>query len=163
MDRFKEILEDAFPYTYMRRDQNCIVMQFSEFRMDIVPAFQIGGLSSTLYQIPDSVRGQWVQTDPFTFASKITRINSNMGSSFVPLIKMVKGWNRHVDWPIRSFHLECMLEQRHRNYSQGYTYDSMLVLLFEDLPGMLQYSCFDPVTGDRVDDYLDNSAAKTKR
>lgn len=45
------------------------------------------------------------------------RVNKNMGGSFVPLIKMTKGGNRNAGWPIRNFHIGCMLcgyDARHR-------------------------------------------------
>ncbi len=86
-----------------------------------------------------------------------------MGGSFVPLIKMVKGWNRAKGWPIRSFHLECIMHAHYQSYTQGYTYPSMLKIFFQALPTYLSYAIFDPVRGDRVDTYLDNSATKTKR
>jgi hypothetical protein len=164
LDHFKSILDAAFPNTYKRRDRNCISMQYSEFRLDMVPAFSVnvGGYVSH-YKIPDSIRRQWVRTNPFTFAEKITQVNSDMGKSFVPLIKMVKGWNREVGGPISSFHLECMMYNRYSSYTQGYTYPSMLKVFFENLPGYLSQPVYDPVMGDRVDTYLDNSALKTKR
>jgi hypothetical protein len=160
LDCFKAILDDAFPNTYKRRDRNCISMQYSEFRLDIVPAFSYTG---GYYQIPDSIRQRWISTDPFAFAERITQVNSNMDGSFVPLIKMVKGWNREVGEPISSFHLECMMYNRYSSYTQGYTYPSMLKFFFDDLPSYLSQPVYDPVMGDRVDTYLDNSAIKTKR
>lgn len=160
LDRFKSILLNAYPDTTLRRDRNCITMQFSEFRLDVVPAFRYDGGD---YKIPDSVRQKWVWTNPITFAEKITEVNATMDGKFVPLIKMVKGWNRHQGWPIRSFHLECMMYHRYKTYTEGYTYSSMLTIFFEHLPGYLANTCYDPVLGDRVDTYLDNVATKTKR
>jgi tRNA nucleotidyltransferase (CCA-adding enzyme) len=87
LDRFKSILDDEYTNTPKRRDRNCITMQFTEFRLDIVPAFKGVGY----YRIPDSIRRQWVRTDPFTFAQRLTRVNTIMDGTFVPLIKMVKG------------------------------------------------------------------------
>jgi hypothetical protein len=160
LDRFRAILDEAYPGTQKRRDRNCITMGFSEFRLDMVPAFKT---NSGYYNIPDSVRKEWVATDPFTFADKITEVNKNMDGTFVPLIKMVKAWNRNVGWPIRSFHLECLLYNRYRTYTEGYTYSSMLKFLFAALPGYLAGTCYDPVTQDRLDGYLDNEAQKTRR
>jgi hypothetical protein len=162
LDRFKAILlaQDAYKSTPMRRDRNCITMQFSEFRLDVVPAFSH---ERGYYKIPDSVRKQWVATDPLSFASKITQVNKQMGSTFVPLIKMVKGWNRHQGWPIRSFHLECMLYRHYESYTQAYTYSSTLRRFFGALPDYLRVQCTDPVQGDRVDTYLDNIALETRR
>lgn len=160
LDRFKDSLDDAYPDTSKRRDENCISMQFSEFRLDVVPAFRF---QQGYYTIPDSVRKLWVPTNPFQFAEKITEVNKTMGGKFVPLIKMVKGWNREVDWPIRSFHLECMMYHRYKSYTQGYTYSSMLKFFFENLASYLSNPCYDPIMNDRVDTYLDNNASKTKR
>lgn len=154
------VLDGSFPNTAKRRDRNCISMQFSEFRLDLVPAFKV---NSSYYKIPDSIAKSWVPTDPTEVAAKITQVNSQMGSSFVPLIKMVKGWNRQAGWPIRSFHLECMMYDRYKSYSQGYTYPSVLKLLFEDLPSRLALACFDATRGSRVDMYLDNAATRTNR
>jgi Second Messenger Oligonucleotide or Dinucleotide Synthetase domain len=160
LDRFKDILDEAYEDTPKRRDENCISMQFSEFRLDVVPAFKY---EDGYYTIPDTVRKLWVKTNPFEFADKITEVNKTMGGTFVPLIKMVKGWNREVGWPIRSFHLECMMYHRYSTYTQGYTYSSMVKVFFENLANYLSKPCYDPVMGDRVDTYLDNDATKTKR
>jgi hypothetical protein len=160
LDKFKSILEEKYPNTPMRRDENCITMQLSEFRLDVVPAFK---LDSGRYKIPDSVQRHWIETDPFAFADLITQTNRAMDGTFIPLIKMVKGWNREKGWPIRSFHLECILYNRYKNYTEGYSYDSMLMLFFEALPSYLSSYCYDPITYEQVDAYLDNSAATTRR
>lgn len=160
LDKFREILSNKYPKTTMRRDRNCISMQLSEFRFDVVPAFKNNGGD---YQIPDSVTRQWLWTNPFTFASYITTVNKNMDGFFVPLVKMIKGWNRQVGWPIRSFHLECIMHNRYSTYTQGYSYSSMIKVWFESLPGYLQGATYDPVRGQRVDGYLDNGAQKTNR
>ena len=163
LDRFKDILDRAYPNTTKRRDRNCITMKFSEFRLDVVPAFKVSSTPTDFYKIPDSVRQQWVPTDPSEFAREITAINQNMDGTFVPLLKMVKGWNRNVGWPIRSFHLECMMHRHYQSYTKSYTYSSTLKVFFGALPGYLSSACYDPVRRDRVDTYLDNDAQKTKR
>lgn len=135
-------------------------MSFSEFKLDVVPAFKYDG---GYYGIPDSVRQLWLRTDPFKFAEKITNVNSIMNGTFVPLIKMVKGWNRNVGWPIKSFHLECMMQHHYQSYTQSYTYSSTLKRFFEYLPSYLYGASYDPATGERVDTYLDNYAALETR
>ncbi len=160
LDRFKYILDAAYPDTKKWRDRNCISMQFSEFLLDVVPAFKWEG---GYYKIPDTIRQQWLPTNPFIFADKMTTVNKTMEQMFVPLVKMVKGWNREVGFPLRSFHLECMMYNRYCSYSQGYSYSSMLRLFFQDLPGYLATTTYDPAMGDRVDGYLDNDAQVTQR
>lgn len=158
--RFKAILDEAYPKTPCRVDRSCVTMKLSEFRLDVVPAFKF---TDGTYRIPDTYQKRWVSTDPIKFASAITAVNKNMGGSFVPLIKMVKGWNRNVGWPIRSFHLECMLYNHYWNYTQSYTYNSTLNVFFSKLPGYLRTASYDPITGERVDTYLDNDALVTDR
>ena len=160
LNKFRALLDDAYPDTTKYRDENCITMKFSEFKLDVVPAFFY---NSGRYSIPDSVKKRWITTDPFSFAEKITEVNTSMGGTFVPLIKMVKGWNREVGNPIRSYHLENIMYNRYQGYKQGYSYDSMLRYFFEYLPSYLSYSCYDPITSEQVDSYLDNGVIPTKR
>jgi hypothetical protein len=157
LDKFKSTLDAAFPKTPKCRDRHCINMTFSEFRLDVVPAFQY---NTGYYTIPDSVRQLWVPTDPFKFAEKITGVNKSMGNTFVSLIKMVKGWDRQIEWVIRSFHLECMMYNHFQYYGSGYEYPFMLKEFFSALPNYLRSATYDPVMGDRVDTYLDNGAKK---
>ncbi len=160
LNKFKRILDDNYPDTEKRRDRNCITMQFSEFRLDVVPAFKF---DTGDYIIPDSVEEKWLSTNPIEFAKKITEVNKKMDSDFVPLIKMIKAWNRQVGWPIGSFHLECIMYNRYCTYQQSYTFDSMIRYFFESLPLYLSTTCYDPVTGERVDKYLDTGGSTTLR
>jgi hypothetical protein len=151
LQRFKAILDEAYPKTPCGVDRHCVTMQLNEFRLDVVPAFS---LDSGGYMIPDTYRKQWIRTDPITFASNMTGVNKRMNGSFIPLVKMVKAWNREVGKPLKGFHLECMMYERYKGYDTSYTYDSMLPWLFEALPGDIAAACYDPITGDRVDGYL---------
>jgi len=160
LDKFRTILDKAYPNTEKGRDRNCITMRFTEFRLDVVPAF---ANESGYYLIPDSIRTLWVSTDPFSFAERITTVNEAMGDCFVPLIKMIKGWNRNEGWPLRSFHLECLLYNHFKNYTVSYSYPYMIKEFFASLPVYLASYTYDPVKGDQVDSYLDNYAANTKR
>lgn len=163
LDKFKSILDDAYPDTPKRRDVNCITMQLSEFRLDVVPAFKWGDGGKEYYKIPDSIQKLWLPTDPFTFAEKITEVNTRMEDTFVPLIKMIKGWSREVGHPIRGFHLECMMYNHYKSYDKAYSYDSTINVFLDKLPGYLSSACYDPITSDRVDTYLDNDAETTDR
>jgi hypothetical protein len=160
LGRFKKILDAAYPKTPCRVDQHCVTMKLKEFRLDVVPAFQMNDGS---YSIPDTHVGRWTATNPVAFANSITETNKNMNGTFVPLIKMVKGWNRESGWPIKSFHLECMLYSHYRDYTKPYTYSSTLKVFFEALPEYLASQCYDPIAGERVDSYMDGGGFITNR
>ena len=151
LNKFKEILDESFPQVSKRRDRNCITMSYSEFKLDVVPAFSIKG---GYYKIPDSIRKEWISTDPDTFSSEISGINTNMGGSFVPMIKMMKAWSKNNGDLLEGFHIECMLHKRYEGYIEGYTYSSMFNLLFSYWSTYLSAASYDPVKGDRVDTYI---------
>lgn len=151
LDKFKYILDKKYPDTSKRRDRNCITMQLQQFRLDVVPAFYN---ENGYYQIPDSIDKKWVVTNPIKFAENITSINKAMEGSFVPLIKMVKAWNKANGDYLNGYHIECMMYYRYISYIQSYTYDSMLKIFFENLPSYIQTNCNDPIMLGSVDSYL---------
>ncbi|MDX2082655.1 MAG: hypothetical protein SFV53_01530 [Rickettsiales bacterium] len=151
LDKFKRILDNKYPDTPKRRDRNCITMELANFKLDVVPAFYNEG---GYYKIPDSIDKQWINTNPVKFAEEITRINKAMGGSFVPLIKMVKAWNKANGDFLNGYHIECLMYHRYNLYKEGYTYDSMLKNFFENLPNYLQNNCLDPIKFGSVDSYL---------
>lgn len=160
LDKMKTILDASYPDTVKRRDRNCITMTFSEFDLDVVPAFKY---NQWYYTIPDSVDKEWIKTDPTAFAGEITEVNKNMDWIFVPIIKMIKAWNRNNWSVLKGFHIECLLYDHYKNYKQAYSYSSTLKIFFWWLKGKLISHFFDPIHLEIVDDYLDNVAIKTNR
>jgi hypothetical protein len=161
LQKFQRVLAAAFPQTECGIDRNCVTMKLSQFRLDVVPAFYF---TDGHYRIPDTYRREWLPTKPKQFGEYITAINKNMDGCFVPLVKMIKAWN--AQWTttrIRSFHLECMIAHACKQYTQKYTYHSLAKVFFAALPGYLAGAIYDPISGDRLDAYLDNIAQTSDR
>jgi hypothetical protein len=77
--------------------------------IDAVPAFTSG---PDEYEIPDKVTGTWIKTNPEKHKSQATAKNKEMDGTWVPLVKMIKGWNRANGKPIKpSFLVEVMAEE----------------------------------------------------
>jgi hypothetical protein len=75
--------------------------------IDAVPAFACGAD----YEIPDKVTGTWIKTNPDIHREQATAKNKTLDGRWVPLVKMVKGWNRAHGKPIKpSFLVEVMAE-----------------------------------------------------
>ncbi|MGI8700883.1 MAG: CBASS oligonucleotide cyclase [Nocardioidaceae bacterium] len=73
---------------------------------DVVLAFEReeGG-----YWIPDRTCGEWIASDPSVHKSKATAKNTECDGKWIPLVKMIKGFNREWGKPVRpSFLLEVM-------------------------------------------------------
>ncbi|MDP3736573.1 MAG: hypothetical protein Q8R02_04240 [Hyphomonadaceae bacterium] len=161
LQKFQRVLAAAFPQTPCGVDRNCVTLKYTQFRLDVVPAFYF---TDGHYRIPDTYRREWLPTRPKEFRERITAINKNMDGSFVPLVKMIKAWN--AQWTttrIRSFHLECMIAHACAQYRQRYSYNSLMPVVFNGLATYLAGAIYDPISGDRLDAYLDNNTQPTDR
>lgn len=105
-----DLMKRTLLKTYTRtpdisRDGQAVSIRFTDFVVDVIPAFnrQGGG-----YLIPNALTASWLSTDPKQHIEIMTKANAVHNGDLIPLIKMVKGWNRTVDRHFRSFHLEVM-------------------------------------------------------
>jgi len=77
--------------------------------IDAVPAFESG---DDEYEIPDKITGTWIKTNPKKHKEQATAKNEEMSGRWVPLVKMMKAWNRANGRPIKpSFLIEVMDEE----------------------------------------------------
>jgi hypothetical protein len=77
--------------------------------IDAVPAFQLDGGH---FEIPDKITGTWIKTNPDKHKEQATAKNKALDGCWVPLVKMVKGWNRANGRPIKpSFLIEVMAQE----------------------------------------------------
>jgi hypothetical protein len=109
LDLLKRVLKKTYPSTPdISRNGQAVTIQFTDFAVDVVPAFnrQGGG-----YLIPNSMTQVWLSTDPKKHVEIWSTANQSHGGDLVPLIKMLKAWNRATSTFLRSFHLETMVLQ----------------------------------------------------
>lgn len=107
LDKLKTTLKKKYPSTpKISRNGQAVTITFSDFTVDVVPAFnrQGGG-----YLIPDSANSCWISTDPKKHVEIWTTANKAHEGDLIPLIKMIKGWNKKHSSLLRSFHLETMV------------------------------------------------------
>jgi hypothetical protein len=75
--------------------------------IDAVPALEC----KDGYEIADKNTGTWIKTNPDTHAAQATTKNKALDGNWIPLVKMVRGWNRAAGKPIQpSFLVEVMAE-----------------------------------------------------
>lgn len=106
LDLLKRTLKKTFTLTPdISRNGHAVTIRFTDFVVDVVPAFnrQGGG-----YLIPDSIGRKWISTDPKKHVEIVTASNKAHNGDFVPLVKMIKAWNRNNNRHFSSFHLEVM-------------------------------------------------------
>jgi len=87
------------------RNGQAVTIRFNDFKVDVVPAFyrQGGG-----FLIPNSVSQSWISTDPKKHVDIMSTSNATHNNDMVPLVKMIKGWNKNIGSFFMSFHLEVL-------------------------------------------------------
>ena len=116
LDDLEKCLVSAYGRDQVERDRRCVTVWFEKrnqtlhedgkvLSLDVVPAFAAGDH----YEIPDEALGQWIATNPSIHADESTAKNKDLDGGWVPLVKMLKSWNRSNGKPIQpSFLVEVM-------------------------------------------------------
>jgi hypothetical protein len=116
LDAFQKCLEKHYDAEQLVRGRRSIEICFAKpgsapsngenvLSVDVVPAFALGDH----YEIPDDVTGKWIETNPETHKAKATAKNKLLDQKWIPLVKMLKGWNVTAGKPIKpSFLVEVM-------------------------------------------------------
>ncbi|MGE3406417.1 MAG: CBASS oligonucleotide cyclase [Pirellulales bacterium] len=153
LDKVKRVLLKRYPTTpKISRDGQAVTITFTDFCVDVVPAFNRKGGG---YLIPDSIQKRWIETDPKRHVEIWAEANKKHGYKLVPIIKMMKAWNKMHSALLRSFSLETLTLQT----LDGVTisdYPSGVRYVFDKARTRIQSGVFDPAGyGGNVASYLD--------
>ncbi|MDQ2812354.1 MAG: hypothetical protein M3Z75_10890 [Actinomycetota bacterium] len=107
LDLVKDILRETYPSSKISRNGQAVTINFTDFTVDVVPAFTPWWDSSNL-DICNSGDNTWIRTNPRKHIDISSQINQRTGGLLVPSVKMLKAWNRAAGHPLRSFHLEAL-------------------------------------------------------
>ncbi len=106
LDLVKRTLRKTYTRTPdISRNGQAVTIRFDDFVVDAVPAFNRKGGG---YLIPNSITQTWLSTNPKLHVSLTSQSNTNHEGDYVPLVKMIKAWNRSHSLFFRSFHLEVL-------------------------------------------------------
>lgn len=109
LDQLRRTLLETYSTTpRISRNGQAVTITFTDFVVDVVPGFNRRGGG---YLIPSAPEKRWIETNPKLHETFVTNANAAHSGDLVPLIKMVKAWNRQVDNAFRSFYLELMMER----------------------------------------------------
>ncbi|MCK1281796.1 nucleotidyltransferase [Bradyrhizobium sp. 61] len=114
LDAFQNCLADKYGNDAVDPGRRCATVEFDKntkdeegkvLSIDTVPAVEL----DDCYEIPDRHLGKWIKTDPEVHKQQSTDKNKALDGKWVPLVKMVKRWNRSADKPIKpAFLIEVM-------------------------------------------------------
>jgi hypothetical protein len=125
LDMVKKTLQKTYTRTPdISRNGQAITIRFNDFIVDVVPSFKRQGGG---FLIPNSVSQSWISTDPKKHVEIISAANKKHNGDFIPLIKMIKGWNKNNNKYFRSFHLEVV------------AFEALNEVLISDFPSGIRY------------------------
>ena len=116
LNAFEKCLAKKYGADSVEPGRRCVTVEFDKrnptadeegkvLSNDAVPAYEL----EDCYEIPDRDLGKWIKTDPDTHKEQSTAKNKELGGKWVPLVKMLKRWNRSAGKPISpSFLIEVM-------------------------------------------------------
>jgi len=152
LDRVKASLRKTYTSTpNISRNGQAVTVRFSDFVVDVVVGFNRnhGG-----YIIANAVNNFWLETDPKKHVELFSQANKAHDGDLVPLIKMIKGWNRGNGSFFRSFHLEVLALEALQNVKIT-DFPSGLRFFFQKAQSLVRGKNLDPAGyGDDIGRYI---------
>jgi len=106
LDLVKRTLRKTYTRTPdISRNGQAVSIRFDDFMVDVVPGFKRQGGG---FLIPNSLTQSWISTDPKKHVELMSASNQAHNCDLVPLVKMIKGWNKSISEYFRAFHLEVL-------------------------------------------------------
>src|SRR5260370_2628679 len=111
LNKVKSTLKKVYPQTTdISRDGQAVTISFHDFRVDVVPAFhRLLSFFFPGYLIANTITKRWIITNPKEHIEIWSKANKEHNGNLIPLIKMMKAWNKTNGPLLTSFHLECLL------------------------------------------------------
>lgn len=118
LEAFKSCLEKVYGKEAVELGRRCVTVTFDKanptvsedgkvLSIDAVPAIAL----ADCYEIPDRILGRWIKSNPEIHMAESTAKNKSLDGKWVPLVKMLKAWNRAAGGPIEpSFLVEVMAQ-----------------------------------------------------
>lgn len=156
LEKVKYVLKKTYPKTPdISRDGQAVTISFDDFQVDVVPSFNRRGGG---FLIPNTLQNEWISTDPRQHITIWTAANNAHNGDLVPLIKMIKAWNKKNGSPFISFHLECLVLQILTNVTIN-NFPSGVRYVFDKARSAVQASVPDPAGyNQNVGKYLNTQA-----
>ncbi|HAJ59064.1 MAG TPA: hypothetical protein DCP31_07220 [Cyanobacteria bacterium UBA8543] len=150
LNRIKSYLSSVTNYknAEIKKTMQAVTLSLKSYDwvFDIVPAVPVdGGAGKTAhYIIPDGI-GNWIRTDPRIDSEQITEVNSEHNGKFLPLIRLLKYWNRRTHKPrLSSYYFETLAIKVFQSANKITDFPSAIKYFFDNCPLQIRFSCPDP-------------------
>lgn len=141
LDLVKRVLKRTYTKTpNISRNGQAVTITFNDFIVDVVPAFRREGGG---YLIPNSATSSWIATDPTVHVDRMTNLNQFQNGLVIPIVKMIKCWNKNINAAFTSFYLEMLAANIFSSFKIT-DYPSGIRYFFEQGKHLIQYTVEDP-------------------
>lgn len=141
LDLVKRTLKRTYTLTPdISRDGQAVTIRFTDFVVDVIPGFNRNGGG---FIIANSIQQNWISTDPKKHVELISSSNKAHEGDLIPVIKMIKAWNRNTSKYFRSFHLEVLALQIFNNIKIS-DYPSAMRYFFDKGKDLINKKNLDP-------------------
>lgn len=138
LQEVKEEIKKRYPKTIVRGDGQVVVVTFTNFEIEICPAFLNSNDGS--YTYPDSNQGgSWKRTDPLVEIGESKYMISETDSHFKYVCQMIRAWKNNIGFKMGGLLIDSLVHkffQKNTKYFSA-TFDDYLNL-FIDLFGYLK-------------------------
>ena len=114
-------LRRRYVQTKIDVDSPCVVIKFSDYKFEIVPVVGYQN-NDDQYLIPAPGSREWIDSYPHVPNKWLTSSNHYNNQKFIPLIKILKQWNRANKVRLKPFHLELLTGMVFSNVSEITSY-----------------------------------------
>lgn len=174
LEAFADCLVEKYGADNVSMERRCVTVFFDKrnptvdeagrvLSVDAVPAYEL----NSSYEIPDKILEKWIKTDPEVHKEQATAKNRELDGKWIPLVKMLKSWNRSAGKPIKpSFLIEVMAHGLIDLPSRGYLsevrrfFGAALTAVHHDWPDPAGYG---PPVSDQMTPDLCKAAATALR
>jgi hypothetical protein len=115
LNAFKAALTDvpAYAKAEIKRNGEAVSLSLSSYpwAFDVVPAVPVNdGRGGYAYYLIPNGSGDWIATDPRRDAARATTVNQRHFGELLPVIRLLKYWNRRVHKPrLPSYYFETLV------------------------------------------------------
>lgn len=142
LDKLRRALLKKYTKTpKISRNGQAVTITFSDFIVDVVPAFNRNGGG---FLIPNSIKNVWISTNPKTHVDIMSSENDKHNGDLIPIVKMIKGWNKNINHAFVSFYLELLAIKIFKNVTIS-DYPSGMRYFFDKGREEIKYKVKDPV------------------
>ncbi len=156
LDYVKRTLLKTYTTTpSISRNGQAVTIRFNDFVVDVIVGFHRKGGG---FLIPNSVTKSWLSTDPKKHVELVSAANKHHNGNLVPIIKMLKAWNKSHRSFFRSFHIEVLALQIFSDVTIT-DFPSGVRFFFDKARAAVKVKNPDPAGyGDDIGKYIDSQA-----